>query len=83
MPGRADRFGLIHRSCDDVVAWPFRTELIPEGQDLRLRYYRQANGEMVCDLRLEAPSVRAHLDAFPKVIIKSTIFSCSSVRWQG
>lgn len=81
VPGHADRFAIHQMSCDDVVAWPYRTELIPDGNHLRMNYYDRSTGKLLCKLRLQAPPDGADLDIFPMVVIRSTVISCSGARW--
>jgi hypothetical protein len=81
MPGRADKFGLAQISCDEVVTLPYRTELTPQGKDLRLRYFARSDGALLCSLRLRATELGADTNTFPRIVIQSTIFSCTGSGW--
>lgn len=83
MPGRADRHGLLQLSCDEVVSLPYRMELTPQGEDLRVRYFDKSDGALLCTLRLHAPRAGVDTDTFPKFIIRSTIFSCERLPSRG
>ena len=83
MPGRADKFGLALMSCDDVVTVPYRTELSPQGKDLRLRYFDKSNGELLCSLKLRATELGADANTFPRIVIESTVFTCAKSPFGG
>lgn len=75
MSGRADRFGLVQISCDDLVRKPYRTQLTPRGTDLRMQFFDAAK-KSVCILTVLAPPARHDADVFPMIVIKTSVFSC-------
>ncbi len=83
MTGQADRYELTRRTCDDVVSWPYRTVLTPEGKHLRIRYFDRSSSELVCNLQVQAPPAGARADTFPKIIINTTVFTCAGPGWEA
>jgi hypothetical protein len=79
MHGRADKFGLDLLTCEEVVDAPYRTQLTPSGVDLRMQFFNSTRKE-VCSLTLLAPPARTDKDAFPMMVIKTTVFSCRGDR---
>jgi hypothetical protein len=79
MHGRADRFGLALLTCEEVVDAPFLTQLVPSGVHLRMQFFNSAQKE-VCNLTVIAPPAREDKNAFPMIVIKTTVFSCRGDR---
>lgn len=75
MAGRAEQFGLARLTCEEVVAFPYRIELQPIGDDLRIRCFESPDTP-VCSLKLFAPPTDAHRKIFPALMIRSTLFEC-------
>lgn len=78
MRDRAERFKLTRVSCDDVVSVPYRTELIPEGKHLRMRF-RDSTNAVLCSLRVCAPVQDVGTGVFPRIVITTTLAGCKRV----
>jgi hypothetical protein len=83
MRGRAEQFGLLRHSCDDVVHVSYRTELKSTGDDLRMSYFDSSDGTLLCTLKLRAPTADADTRTFPRIRIESTLFGCPRLPDRG
>ena len=75
MRGRADRFDLAQISCEELVRKPYRTQIIPRGPYLEMRFFDLAK-KRVCSLKVLTPPVRSEADVFPMIVIKTSVLSC-------
>jgi hypothetical protein len=75
MRGRADRFGLDLKSCDDFVKPAYRTQLTPLANDLNMKFFDSSQQEM-CSLTVLAPPKDETTSLSPTIAIKTTLLSC-------
>jgi hypothetical protein len=58
-----------------LISLSYRMELVPAGDDLRIRYF-EPSGRPLCALRVLAPTRDEATRVFPNIVIKSTLLSC-------
>ena len=61
--------------CACRVEFPYRVEMTAVGRDLALSF-RRAEGDVVCKLRVAAPSDEVAAALAPAVRIRTTVFAC-------
>ena len=75
MYGRADRYGLGLRSCEEVVNPPYALQMSPQGKDLELQFF-DSERQNVCRLTVRAPDKSERSGYYPTIVIETTVFAC-------
>ena len=75
MHGRADKYGLGLRTCEEVVNPPYTTLMSPLGRDLQMQFFNSGR-QNVCRLTVRAPEENRRDGYYPTIVIETTVFSC-------